>query len=250
MLQMLPAPWAELLEPAITEGTFNALGNRLVKLDEEKKLAPPGEQLFNALSLCSPSQLKVIVIGQDPYPNGEADGLCFSSPRITPSLRIIFKALEMQGFGVRKTTRLQDWADQGVLLINTILSTEPGKILAHKGIGWEGFTAHLMRAIAEKVTEPFVIMAWGAHAREIANTYFIRRTDLLILQSCHPQYMNYSGGKGDFFIHHMFQRTNDFLIKHQREPIYWNCEQPVQDFHAIYPGLFTAERSNALPSSP
>lgn len=187
------------------------------------KLAPAPSDIFNSLEATAPEDVKVIIIGQDPYINGEAHGLAFSSQKgITPSLRVIFKELELE-YGVKRTDpKLSDWASQGVLLLNTILTTELGITLAHKNYGWQKFTTEIVRYVVN-LQNPVVVMTWGGHARnfwsDVVKSTDVDLTHVYNLDTCHPQAENYGSCKFTGCNH--FRLANDWLCNHDRKPIKW-----------------------------
>lgn len=197
---------------------MDSLGIKLASLAAADKLQPKLENVFRAFTLCKPQDLRVIILGQDPYPNG-ADGLAFSNAVMKPSLRVIFKELDRSGMRRTKTT-LEDWAEQGVLLLNTCLTTETGKTFAHKDWGWEYFTEHVLRDIINKCPYPLVFMAWGTAAKGLIRKYITPKSTRLILESCHPQAENY-GGNNKFTGNNHFAACNEFLTVAGGNPIHW-----------------------------
>jgi uracil-DNA glycosylase len=203
------------------------LGKRIAAF--QGHLQPAPEHIFRAFELCPLKDTRVVILGQDPYPT-RADGLAFSQPgsTIPSSLRYIFKALELEGFGKRTNPNLQDWADQGVLLLNTSLTNETGKTGAHLSWGWGKFTGWAVRQVLES-NQPRVFMLWGKHAKELFRKVFddpqqilpAKSVSLSILMSCHPQYMGYSGEKGDFYEAQHFTKANEWLKTWGQSPIKW-----------------------------
>lgn len=181
---------------------------------------PDREKLFKALELTSFENTKVVIIGQDPY-HGEnqAHGLCFSvqtGVKLPPSLRNIYKELESDvGREFTQNGQLDNWAKQGVLMLNTVLSVRDGKPNSHKGKGWEIFTQRVIEEINKKQT-PVVFLLWGAHAEKIgqAVTNPIHKK----LVTVHPSPL--SAHRGFFGCRH-FSKTNEFLAQNGLEPISW-----------------------------
>lgn len=181
---------------------------------------PDRENLFKALELTSFENTKVVIIGQDPY-HGEnqAHGLCFSvqtGVKLPPSLRNIYKELESDvGREFTQNGQLDNWAKQGVLMLNTVLSVRDGKPNSHKGKGWEIFTQRVIEEINKKQT-PVVFLLWGAHAEKIgqAVTNPIHKK----LVTVHPSPL--SAHRGFFGCRH-FSKTNEFLLQNGLEPILW-----------------------------
>jgi uracil-DNA glycosylase len=189
------------------------------------KLRPAPENVFNAYRSTPPSKVKVVIMGQDPYPGNEAHGLSFSSQlqSIPASLRVVFRELELSGYGKRTNPNLQDWADQGVLLLNSILTTTYRMPNAHKEWGWQQFTGATLKAL-ELLDQPISFLSWGASARSIIEgvqsspELTVKRT---MLYACHPQAENYSGGKVKFTGCNHFKYTNEFLLAFNQSPIKW-----------------------------
>lgn len=187
-------------------------------------LAPHGSKVFEALRLTSPENTKVIIIGQDPYISGEAHGLAFSSQKgMTPSLSIVFKELEREGFK-QKSLNLTRWAEQGVLLLNTILTTRLGESLAHEKFGWQQFTKAVVRYVIN-LGQPVIILLWGNHTKDFWLS--IRKTIPLdsltsvgILYSVHP--VAEARGSGKFTGNDHFKLTNEWLEEHGQTPINWS----------------------------
>ena len=181
---------------------------------------PDRENLFKALELTSFENTKVVIIGQDPY-HGEnqAHGLCFSvqtGVKLPPSLRNIYKELESDvGREFTQNGQLDNWAKQGVLMLNTVLSVRDGKPNSHKGKGWEIFTQRVIEEINKKQT-PVVFLLWGAHAEKIgqAVTNPIHKK----LVTVHPSPL--SAHRGFLGCRH-FSKTNEFLLQNGLEPISW-----------------------------
>lgn len=184
---------------------------------------PKPFDIFTALELTSPQDVKAIIIGQDPYINGEAHGLAFSSQLgMTPSLRVIFDELEQEYSEKRTNPNLTDWAEQGVLLLNTILTTELGLTGAHKNYGWQPFVAEVVRYVIN-LQNPLVVMLWGGYARNFwSDTMKLVDADtehIHLLSACHPQAENYGSCKFTGCNH--FRKTNDYLVDHDLKPIKW-----------------------------
>jgi uracil-DNA glycosylase len=211
--QQLGPEWYPLLRPEFEKPATIALGKLLTAADQTGLLTPKPADIFRAFEYCPPSRLKVLIIGQDPYPGeGVAHGLSFSyRGKSTPaSLRIIFKELERSGFGKRTNADLTDWAEQDVMLLNAVLTTTTGVSLAHKNCGWEIITGRTLQIIND-LPQKLVVMAWGSSAKDLVMKY-IRETDKhLILKCCHPMAEQYSGGQIKFTGNDHFRKTNEFL---------------------------------------
>lgn len=187
-------------------------------------LCPKPADIWRAFRLTPYENVKVVIILQDPYINGEADGLAMSSKlKITPSLQIVFKEL-LQEFGQQRTkTELDDWADQGVLLINTCLTTVRGESRAHAGIGWEKFTGTVLARLAMRKT-PTVFMLWGKDAKTVGERSILpnlRGSDHLILKAIHPVAEARGGGAYTFTGCNHFRKANEFLAERKRGRIKW-----------------------------
>lgn len=181
---------------------------------------PPGRLIFNAFDLCPFNQVKVVIIGQDPYHGpGQAHGLCFSvndGVAFPPSLVNIFKEIESDlGVPVPSTGNLTRWAEQGVLLLNATLTVRAHQAGSHQRQGWEEFTDAAIRALATR-RDNLVFILWGAYAQK--KGAFIDRTRHLVLSSAHPSPLSAWHG---FFGNKHFSRTNEYLLAHGLEPIAW-----------------------------
>ncbi|MEP3590380.1 MAG: uracil-DNA glycosylase [Marinobacter sp.] len=204
--------------------------------DEEragKTLFPPKPQLFNALNSTPLQQVKVVILGQDPYHGpGQAHGLCFSvSPGVPtpPSLTNIFKEIQQDlGLGPPGHGCLQSWAEQGVLLLNAVLTVEQGKAGAHQGKGWETFTDRVIELVNQQ-REGVVFLLWGSYARKKGQ--IIDRDRHLVLEGPHPSPL--SAYRGFFGCQH-FSRANHWLLEHHQSPIDWalasSSQQGLLDF--------------------
>ncbi len=184
-------------------------------------LYPPGEQIFSALDSTPPSNIRAVILGQDPYHGpGQAHGLCFSvaqGVRVPPSLVNVFKEIQSD-LGIKPPAHgnLQAWADRGVLLLNAVLTVERGQAGAHQGQGWERFTDAVVEAI-NKRPEPVVFLLWGSQAQKKGAGIDTRRH--LVLTAPHPSPL--SAHRGFLGCRH-FSQANDWLKRHGREPIDWS----------------------------
>lgn len=215
-LQESLGEWLEPLSPVFSKPAMIKLGEMLAT--EQAMLAPPLKDIFNAFRLCPPSKTQVVIIGQDPYPEpGVAHGLSFSTAKgKTPmSLRIIFNELRESGWE-RTNPNLTDWAEQGVLLLNSVLTTRQKETFAHRKKGWEVFTAYVLGELA-KLPQNIAIMAWGAAAQELTTQYVPPADNRLLLYACHPMAQQYSGGRTKFVGCRHFVKANDFITT----PINW-----------------------------
>lgn len=181
---------------------------------------PPGRLIFNAFDLCPFNEVKVVLIGQDPYHGpGQAMGLCFSvndGIQFPPSLVNIFKEIQNDlGTPVPSTGNLTRWAKQGVLLLNATLTVRAHQAGSHQGRGWETFTDAAIRVLAEQ-KEHLVFILWGSYAQRKGS--FIDESRHLVLRSAHPSPL--SAYKG-FFGNHQFSRANAYLQQYGKAPIIW-----------------------------
>lgn len=199
---------------------FNDLPDNLKKLLEDKNTIPGIDRVFRCFSYFRPEHTKVIIIGQDPYPDKTlASGLAFSTDnnKIPASLNNIFKELKKDlGIKKPKTGSLESWAEQGVLLINPVLTTRNGQSRAHSSKGWQAYTsAKINRILALK--RPVVIIAWGKDAQEFVSTLSLH-CDNIVLTGAHPSPLSARRG---FFGGRYFSRANKFLAARGISPIEW-----------------------------
>ena len=184
-----------------------------------KVIYPPGSLIFRAFDLTPVPQVKVVILGQDPYHNpGEAMGLSFSVPdgvRTPPSLKNIFREIETD-LGIRMSGRpnLEGWARQGVLLLNSILTVEAGRAASHRGIGWETFTDAVIRYLSAQ-TSGIVFLLWGNFAK--AKSALIDTSRHHVLTAAHPSPL----AGGAFFGCRHFSQTNQLLAQEGKTPINW-----------------------------
>jgi len=185
-----------------------------------KRIFPKGSEYFRALDLTPLEKVRVVILGQDPYHGpGQAHGLCFSvrpGTRIPPSLVNIYKELESDlGIAPARHGCLEHWAEQGVLLLNAVLTVEMGRAASHQGQGWEGFTDAVIRLVNARET-PAVFMLWGSHAQKKAA--FVDARKHLVLRAPHPSPLSAHSG---FFGCRHFSKANAFLEAHGMAPIDW-----------------------------
>ena len=185
-----------------------------------KTVYPAAKNIFNAFNLCPVDNVKVVIIGQDPYHEpGQAHGLCFSVESgvdLPPSLINIYKEIESD-IGRKSITNgdLTAWAKQGVLLLNATLTVRAHVAASHSGMGWETFTDAVIKILAQN-RKNIVYMLWGAFAQKKAD--FVDVNENLILKSAHPSPLSAYRG---FFGNHHFSRANEYLIAHDQSPIDW-----------------------------
>ena len=211
--------WTEILAPIKNTEYFTTLWEKVKEEYQTTKCFPPKNQIFRAIELTPFEEVKVVIIGQDPYHNdNQANGLCFSvSDKVTapPSLKNIFKELE-DDLGIKKTSNeLEIWAKQGVLLLNATLTVRAHEANSHKDLGWEQFTDFIIKEISDK-KENVVFVLWGAFAQKKAGLIDTKKH--FIIQSVHPSPL--SARKG-FFGSRPFSKINQFLEEKGKEPINW-----------------------------
>ena len=200
---------------------FKKFYTSIIDLYKTKTIFPNKENIFNALKYTDYDNVKVVIVGQDPYHGiGEAHGLSFSvqkGVKIPPSLQNIYKELYSDLNILPKAHGdLTEWAKQGVLLLNAILTVEKDIPSSHKNIGWELFTDYIIKKLNNK-SEPIVFILWGNFAR--SKKRFITNSIHYIIESPHPSpFSAYHG----FFGSKPFSKTNDFLVKNKKEPIDWS----------------------------
>lgn len=211
--------WNSILKDEFDKEYFKIIMQNLEKEYENNIIFPDKSCLFKAFELCSYLDLKVIIIGQDPYHNiGQANGLAFSvneNVKLPPSLKNIFKELK-QSTGIdKKSGDLSDWAKQGVLLLNSVLSVRENKPGSNKYLKWEQFTDNVIRKISEN-NNNLVFLLWGnyAHTKE----QLVNTDKHLILKSTHPS--PFSAHRG-FFGNNHFIRANNYLKSNNKQEINW-----------------------------
>lgn len=209
--------WYPLLQHCFDQEWMKRLGRRLGAATE---IQPSLDRVFRAFTLCPPSKLKVVIIGQDPYIRGEADGLAFSSNHTyTPSLQILLQEIKRTEPAGHESTRLEDWAEQGILLLNSVLTTKFGVSGAHKGWGWEYFIQEVLQVV-KTFPQPIVFMLWGSDAKAVAHRYVYDSKKRFILTAPHPQAQNYNSNVHFVGCKH-FWLANRFLVINKVDPIWW-----------------------------
>lgn len=212
--------WKKQLAAEFEKNYFVELSNFVRTEYKTKEIFPPGKLIFNAFNQCSFSDLKVVILGQDPYHGpGQAHGLCFSvndGVPFPPSLRNIFKELKNDvNKEIPASGNLTSWAEQGVLLLNATLTVRANQAGSHQKKGWEQFTDAVIHKINEE-KENVVFILWGNYA--ISKGKFIDQKKHLVLTSVHPSPLSASRG---YFGNHHFSRTNEFLKENGLSPIDW-----------------------------
>lgn len=220
---MIGNDWDILLQDEYQKEYFKKLLDFVKKEYQTKTIYPKQNEVFNAFRYTSFDNVKVVILGQDPYhgPN-QAEGLSFSVSNEVlkpPSLQNIFKELESDlGISFPKSNSLKPWAKQGVLLLNAVLTVEEHKPTSHKDKGWETFTDDIIKILNNK-QEPVVFILWGAYARNKKS--LITNSRHLIIESAHPSPFSARNG---FFGSKPFSRTNKFLRENNLKEIDWRVE--------------------------
>lgn len=213
--------WKAVLEKEFSKPYFNEIKQKILREKEKgKKIFPAGDNIFKAFDLCPFSQVKVVLLGQDPYHGlGQAHGLSFSVPdgmKMPPSLQNIFKELkEDVGKELPSTGNLEPWASQGVLLLNAFLTVNQSEPLSHSKFGWDIFTDAVIRVMNEEKYN-LVFILWGAFAR--SKKKLINTSKHLVLEAAHPS--PFSSHQG-FFGSKPFSKTNEYLRQHGIPEINW-----------------------------
>ena len=230
----IPKDWQKLLGNYFESVDWRSLEKNLQTALDTEVVRPEPQNFFKALKLCPVDSVKVVILGQDPYHSpGLAQGLAFSIPaeiainsrEFPSSLRNISKALALEGFGPLPNGDLHNWAEQGVLLLNTALSVKLGEAGSHTGLGWKSFIDHLIGALS-KARPHLVWMLWGGHAQSKLPLIEVGQNPL-ILQSSHPSGLGvYKTDKpflepgGKTSCSH-FTQANQWLIEQKSAPIQW-----------------------------
>ena len=212
--------WKEALSAEFDKPYFLKLVEFVKAEKKQQVIYPPGPKIFSAFAHTPLSKVKVVILGQDPYHGeGQAHGLCFSVPDgipFPPSLKNIFKELKDDlGIDKPRSGNLEDWADQGVLLLNTTLTVRRAAPASHAGKGWETFTDEVIRTISLR-KEGVVFILWGNHARK--KLMLINTGKHVVLSAAHPSPLSAYAG---FFGCKHFSKTNEILKKIGLEPINW-----------------------------
>ena len=209
--------WDLVLHDEMQKSYFKYIKEFIKEERLSKTIYPSAKDLFNAFKLTDFNDIKVVILGQDPYHGEkEAMGLSFSvrrGVRTPPSLRNIFKELK-DDIGIeRDNTDLSDWASQGVFLLNTVLTVEKDKANSHKDIGWEIFTDYVIKQINDRLNN-VVFILWGRQARD--KKKLITNNSHYVIESAHPSPLSAYNG---FFGSKPFSKTNNFLLEHNKSAI-------------------------------
>ena len=222
-MAMIDNDWLEVLEGEFRKPYYKELYRFVLQEYQTTQVFPPADDIFNAFHLTPLSEVKVVILGQDPYHNvGQAHGLCFSvkpDVEIPPSLVNIYQELHDDlGCYIPNNGYLVKWAAQGVLMLNTVLTVRAHLANSHRGKGWEEFTDAAIRALNEQ-DRPIVFILWGKPAQ--AKKSMLNNPNHLILEAPHPSPRSAYRG---FFGSRPFSKTNNFLSENGVAPIDWQIE--------------------------
>ncbi len=212
--------WKKVLESEFDKPYFLELVTFVKNEYSKGAVYPPASLIFNAFDKCPFSEVKVVILGQDPYHGpGQAHGLCFSVHEgisFPPSLRNIFKELRNDlGIPIPLSGNLDRWCDQGVFLLNSILTVRANEAASHQGKGWEKFTDAVIAALAQN-KKNIVFMLWGAYAQKKCSN--IDLGNHLVLKSVHPSPLSAERG---FFGNKQFSKCNEYLVATDQIPVKW-----------------------------
>ena len=229
MTPTLPPAWQALLKDELQKPYWCSLEQRLGAAYESGAVYPPAQQLFAAFERTPPARVRAVILGQDPYHEpGQANGLAFSVSRgvkLPPSLQNIYKELEADlGVPAAKSGDLTSWAQQGVFLLNTVLSVRAHAANSHKDFGWQSFTDAVIAALAE-LPQPVAFVLWGAQAQKKAAIIRQSPHPRLILESPHPSPLSAYRG---FFGSRPFSQINAFLVSYGFSPVDWKIPEDAQ----------------------
>jgi uracil-DNA glycosylase len=220
----IPGSWKHELADEFAKPYWAELQEFVTREREEHTVYPPADEVYTAFQLTPFEDVHVFLLGQDPYPGpNQAHGLCFSVKQGVPlpgSLRNMYKELHDDlGIAPAKTGYLVKWAEQGMLMLNAVLTVRAGQPNSHKGKGWEAFTDEVIRRVGEK-DDPVVFVLWGAYAQK--KIKLIDTDKHTIIQSAHPSPLSAANG---FFGSRPFSKVNAALKKHGHKPIDWDLNK-------------------------
>lgn len=222
-----PQHWYPFLKETMKEPYFADLMNFVENAYEETEVFPPKDKIWTAFEATPFEKVKVVILGQDPYhDNGQAHGLSFSvekNMKIPPSLRNMYKEL-VDDLGVPMPTsgNLENWAEQGVLLVNTVLTVQAHQANSHRNKGWEHFTDEVIRKLGERA-EPVIFVLWGKPAQQ--KKKLIDQSIHKVIENVHPSPLSAYRG---FFGSKPYSQINEQLIAWGKEPIDFNCQNGGQ----------------------
>ena len=222
---MAPTDWNPVLRDELDQPSWQELQSFVAAEREAGPVYPATGDVFAALHLTPLAQVKVVILGQDPYHGPrQAHGLCFSVPEgvpLPPSLPNVYRELNDDlGLPIPRSGDLTPWARRGVLLLNTTLTVRAGAAASHQGHGWEVFTDQVIRAVSAK-PETVVFILWGAHARK--KRALVDRSRHVVIESAHPSPLSAHNG---FFGSRPFSRANAALVAAGRDPVDWSLPAP------------------------
>jgi uracil-DNA glycosylase len=223
-IQDIPASWQRVLADEFAKPYWAELQEFVTTEREKYTVYPPADEVYTAFRLAPFEDVHVFLLGQDPYPGpGQAHGLCFSvkpGVALPGSLRNMYKELHDDlGIPPAKTGYLAQWAEQGMLMLNAVLTVRAGEPNSHKGKGWEYFTDEVIRTVGEN-DDPVVFVLWGAYAQK--KLKLIDTDRHTIIQSAHPSPLSVANG---FFGSKPFSKINAALKKHGHKPIDWDLNK-------------------------
>ena len=226
----LHSEWKAFLKEEISSNNFQAIISALAIERKIHTILPANDMIFNAFNFTTPNNIKVVILGQDPYHGkGQANGLSFSvtnGVKTPPSLRNIFKELQSDlNHSIPTNGNLDSWTNQGVLLLNATLTVREKKAGSHQELGWEPFTDSVIKKISDK-KEGIIFLLWGAFAQK--KSVLIDTNKHHILTASHPS--PFSAYKGFLGCKH-FSKTNKILLNNNQQPINWKlCSEPLTLF--------------------
>lgn len=214
--------WYEFLKEFLTSDRFNQIIEELSKEEGQYEVLPEHKNRFRAFRETPLSNTKAVLIGMDPYPTkGVATGLSFGisseTKRVPPSLKVISEEVKNCTGNSVTHFSLEHWAKQGILMLNSALTVRQGKPGSHSHI-WSDFSSYLIRRLND-LDRPLVFILWGKDAKNLKTK--INQDKHIIIESCHPIYERFSGGKGDFLNSNMFNKINECLRSHEHSEIVW-----------------------------
>jgi uracil-DNA glycosylase len=226
----IPDDWKELLKTELESDWFDELQSFLDEEWQNETVYPPAGKIFDALSLTPLSEVKVLILGQDPYHGeGQAHGLCFSVPdgiKIPPSLRNIYKEMRADlNINTPDSGCLKSWAEQGVLMLNTVLTVRSGEAQSHQKRGWEKFTDAVIKQVSDKA-KASVFVLWGGSAQKKVPLIDEKRHQVIC--GVHPSPLSASRG---FLGSRPFSKINDALKSLDREPMIWDSIVSQAEFN-------------------
>ena len=218
-MPIISESWDKVLKNELEQPYLNKIQDRLkADLKQDLQICPSIDQIFNAYKLTPFNSVKVVILSDEPYYTDNADGLAFSSTYVNPILSIMFNELKGSTGQIRTNPNLEDWANQGVFLLSTILTTIKGQKLAHRNIGWEKFTTYTLQQLSSR-SSPMVVMLWGKYATSYGSVIDGNRN--LILKAPHPASDVGSNNQFTFRGCQHFSMCNDFLESNNITPINW-----------------------------